>query len=132
MSQSKPHAVAAGHPQTAAAARQILLQGGQAFDAILAAMMMSFVSEPLLASPGGGGFLLAAGPDQPPRLLDFFSDTPTTDSAGIAQDGIDFYPIEGNFGTRSQEFHIGHAAAAVPGVPAGIHKIHQQLCSLPL
>ncbi|VAW44794.1 Gamma-glutamyltranspeptidase, partial [hydrothermal vent metagenome] len=132
MSNSQAYAIAAGHPETAEAAELILQHGGNAFDAVLAAMMMSFVAEPLLSSPGGGGFLLAAGPNQAPRLLDFFSDTPSIPAAEIDQDKVDFYPIVGNFGTRSQEFHIGHAAAAVPAIPAGIFKIHQKLCSLPL
>lgn len=132
MSESQPYAVAAGHTETAAAATQILRQGGNAFDAVLAAMMMSFVAEPLLSSPGGGGFLLASGPGQKPRVLDFFSDTPSIRAADIKSDQVDFYPIMGDFGPRSQEFHIGHAAAAVPGVPAGIFKTHEKLCTLPL
>jgi gamma-glutamyltranspeptidase/glutathione hydrolase len=132
MPQSSPHAIAAGHPLTVAAAEQVLHSGGNAFDAILAAMMMSFVAEPLLASPGGGGFLLVAGPEQPPRLLDFFSDTPGQPVTDDNRELLDFYPIMGDFGTRSQEFHIGHAAAAVPGVPAGLFMAHQQLCRLPL
>ena len=132
MSNSQSYAIAAAHRKTAEAAELILQKGGNAFDSILAAMMASFVAEPLLSSPGGGGFLLAAGPKQPPKLLDFFSDTPGIPAFEIDQDAIDFYPILGDFGTRSQEFHIGHAAAAVPAVPAGIFKIHQQLCSMPL
>ncbi len=127
-----PYAIAAGHNETAAAAATIIKQGGNAFDAILAAMMMSFVAEPLLSSPGGGGFLLAAGPQQSPKLLDFFSDTPGIDVSAVDQQALDFHPIMGDFGTRSQEFHIGHAAAAVPGVPAGIYTTHEKLCSLPL
>lgn len=128
----RPHAIAAGHPQTVAAAAHILNQGGNAFDAILAAMMMSFVTEPMLSSPGGGGFLMAAEAGENPKLLDFFSDTPSVNSGDIESQALDFYPIIGNFGTRSQEFHIGRAAAAVPGVPAGIYKAHQSLCSMPL
>jgi gamma-glutamyltranspeptidase/glutathione hydrolase len=128
----KPYAVAAGHEKTATAAVEILQLGGNAYDAILAAMMMSFVAEPLLSSPGGGGFLLVAGPKQTPKLLDFFSDTPSIPANMIEVDKVDFYPILGDFGTRQQEFHIGHAAAAIPGVPAGIFKAHETLCSLPL
>ncbi len=131
-SNTKPYAIAAGHEQTAAAAQQILHQGGNAFDAILAAMMMSFVAEPLLSSPGGGGFMIASGSEQPPKVLDFFSDTPNISATNINTEQVDFYPIMGDFGPRQQEFHIGHAAAAIPGVPAGIFKIHQALCSLPL
>lgn len=132
MSYKKPHAIAAGHRSTAQAAHMILQQGGNAFDAILAAMMMSFVAEPLLSSPGGGGFLMVCGPKQEPKLLDFFSDTPTQSLDSINSDELDFYPILGDFGTRQQEFHIGRAAAAVPAVPAGIYKIHQTLCTMPL
>ena len=132
MSISRAYAIAAGHSETAAAAELILREGGNAYDAVLAAMMMSFVAEPLLSSPGGGGFLLAAGPDLKPQLLDFFSDTPSVPASEIDQAEVDFYTIEGDFGKRSQEFHIGHAAAAVPAVPAGVFKIHQNLCSLPL
>lgn len=124
--------MASGHEKTTAAAHQILQQGGNAFDAILAAMMMSFVAEPLLSSPGGGGFLIASGPKQSPKVLDFFSDTPELSAASIDTDGVDFYPIMGDFGPRQQEFHIGRAAAAVPAVPAGIFTIHQSLCSMPL
>ncbi|WP_223789967.1 gamma-glutamyltransferase [Marinicella meishanensis] len=132
MTLKRPHAIAAGHPETATAAAQILQQGGNAYDAILAAMMMSFVAEPLLASPGGGGFLLAAGPGQEPKLLDFFSDTPLLPVSQIDPEAVDFYPIMGDFGTRQQEFHIGRAAAAVPGVPAGIFTLHDKLCSMDL
>jgi gamma-glutamyltranspeptidase/glutathione hydrolase len=132
MTNIQAYAVAAGHRKTAEAAELILQRGGNAFDGVLAAMLMSFVAEPLLSSPGGGGFLMAAGPKQAPKLLDFFSDTPSMPANQISQNNIDFYPIVGDFGTRSQEFHIGHAAAAVPAVPAGIYKIHQKLCSLPL
>src|SRR5690554_5270814 len=126
------YAIAAGHRQTAQAAATVLQQGGNAFDAVLAAMMMSFVAEPLLSSPGGGGFLLAAGPQQKPKILDFFSNTPQLESSGLTKDDWDFYPISGDFGDRSQEFYVGRAAAAVPGVVAGIYQAHDKLASLPL
>lgn len=124
--------MAAGHRLTAQAAEQILNQGGNAYDAIIAAMLMSFMAEPLLSSPGGGGFLLVAGPKQKPKLLDFFSNTPLVDSQHLQQNDWDFYPISGDFGDKAQEFHIGRAAAAVPGVVAGIYKAHEQLASMPL
>ncbi len=126
------YAVAAGHRLTARAAEQILNQGGNAYDAIIAAMLMSFVSEPLLSSPGGGGFLLVSGPNQDPKLLDFFSNTPLLDSQNLQQKDWNFYPIFGDFGDKAQEFYIGRAAAAVPGVVAGIYKAHQKLASMPL
>lgn len=126
------HAVAAGHRLTAQAAETTLQQGGNAYDAIIAAVLMSFVSEPLLSSPGGGGFLMVSGPGQTPKLLDFFSNNPLIDSSNLAPSDWDFYPISGNFGDKSQEFHIGRAAAALPGVVAGIFKAHEKLASMPL
>ena len=47
--------VAAGHEVTARAARDILAEDGNAFDAVLAAMLAACVAEPVLASLGGGG-----------------------------------------------------------------------------
>ena len=49
-----------------------------------------------------------------------------------AHDELDFYPIVANFGTTSQEFHIGLASVAVPGAVKGIFEIHQQLGSMPM
>ena len=60
-----PSVVAAGHELTAQAAAEILQDGGNAFDAALAGVFMTFVAEAVFASPGGGGFLMArrAGSD---------------------------------------------------------------------
>jgi gamma-glutamyltranspeptidase/glutathione hydrolase len=44
--------VAAGHPATAAAASEILADGGNAFDAVVAAHFAACVAEPVLASLG--------------------------------------------------------------------------------
>ena len=52
-------AVACGHEVTAAAAREVLEDGGNAFDAAVAAACAACVAEPVLCSLGGGGFLLA-------------------------------------------------------------------------
>ncbi len=121
--------VACGHPETARAAIEILEDGGNAFDAALASLCAAFFAEPVLASLGGGGFLMAAEAGRAPVLYDFFCQTPT---APRVSDKLDFHPIHADFGTTTQEFHIGRAAVAVPGVPAGIFAIHADLCSLPL
>jgi gamma-glutamyltranspeptidase/glutathione hydrolase len=122
-------AVACGHPETAKAAELILREGGNAFDAILAAHFMACVVEPVLASLAGGGFLLARTQDGRDLLYDFFAHTP---QAPRHCEELDFYPILANFGTTSQEFHIGMASVAVPGAVKGIFKIHERLCSMPM
>ena len=50
--------VAAGHPLTAEAGAEVLREGGNAVDAAVAAVLMSFVAESPLTGPGAGGFML--------------------------------------------------------------------------
>ena len=68
--------VAAGHETTAEAGVRALRAGGNAVDAALAALLTSWVCEPLLTGPGAGGYLLVAGAGEPPTLLDFFVSAP--------------------------------------------------------
>ncbi len=119
--------IAAGDPRTAEAGAAILRAGGNAFDAALSAMLAAPMSEPVLSSMGGGGFMLAYRTGQKPVLYDFFVDVPPK-----RIDRPDFYPIEVDFGTTVQEFHIGTASIAVPGMIAGIDRIHRDLGSMPM
>ena len=121
--------VACGHPETATAAESVLKAGGNAFDAILAAHFMACVVEPVLASLGGGGFLLAHTRENRDVIYDFFAQTPLTLRT---KDEVDFYPIHANFGTTTQEFHIGLASVATPGAVKGLFKIHEDLASMPI
>ena len=122
-------AVACGHPVTAAAAAEILRDGGNAFDAVVAAQCAACAAEPVLASLAGGGFLLARPASAEPVLYDFFVQTPL---ARRAPEHLDFHPVEADFGGVTQEFHIGVGAAATPGFVRGMFDIHRDLCSLPL
>ena len=122
-------AVAAGHPLTVNAAREILKAGGNAFDAALGAMCMATVAEPVLASFGGGGFLLARPVNSPAKLFDFFAQTP---KRGPAAGVRDFYPVVADFGPAQQEFHIGLGSMAVPGVVDGLFHVHDALGRMPL
>jgi gamma-glutamyltranspeptidase/glutathione hydrolase len=122
--------VAAGHRPTAEAAAEILEEGGNAFDAVLAGMAMAFVAEAVLASPGGGGFLMARTAERgKTRLYDFFAQTPLSKGTG---EGGAFFPIHADFGPAKQEFHIGLASSATPGVVPGLFAIHEELCRLPI
>jgi gamma-glutamyltranspeptidase / glutathione hydrolase len=122
-------AVAAGHELTAKAATEILQDGGNAFDAVIAAHLAACVSEPILSSLGGGGFLMAKPNAAKPVLYDFFVQTPMQKAGNQA---LDFYPIQADFGDTGQTFHIGSASMATPGTVKGIFAIHQDLCSLPM
>lgn len=121
--------VASGHVETSRAAAEILRAGGNAYDAVVAALCAACVAEPLLVSLGGGGFLLAAPATSPPRLFDFFCQTP---AIRRPEPELDFFPIWADFGADRQEFHIGMGSIAVPGAVSGLFSVHRDLGRLPL
>jgi gamma-glutamyltranspeptidase/glutathione hydrolase len=122
-------AVAAGHAATAEAAAFALREGGNAFDAVIAAHWTACVAEPVLTSLGGGGFLLAQPESGSACVYDFFAHTPMQKLPAAE---IDFHPIQADFGTTLQEFHIGYGAVATPGTVRGMFAIHRDLGTLPM
>ncbi|GAB6051866.1 gamma-glutamyltransferase [Magnetospira thiophila] len=122
-------AVAAGHEETVRAAEAVLREGGNAFDAVLAALAAATVCEPVLSSLGGGGFLLAQPAHGAPVLYDFFAQTP---KSCRREDEVGFFPIVADFGTTQQEFHIGMGAIATPGVVKGLFQVHEDLGRMPM
>ncbi|MCK5295537.1 MAG: gamma-glutamyltransferase, partial [Alphaproteobacteria bacterium] len=129
MSRKGKGCVAAGNKITTEAAAEILEDGGNAFDAVLAGLTAAYVAEPSVCSPGGGGFLLASPSDGKAKLFDFFCQTPKYPRS---IDELEFKSINVDFGVKFQEFHIGMGSVAVPGIVAGIFAIHKDLCSMPL
>lgn len=121
--------IAAGHQLTAEAGAEMLRQGGNAFDAVVAAAFTACVTESVLTSLAGGGFLLAHTTDGQNRLFDFFCQTPRHK---VATNQLQFFPIQANFGDTVQEFHVGLGSVAVPGTLAGLLTVHQRLGRLPL
>jgi gamma-glutamyltranspeptidase/glutathione hydrolase len=111
--------VAAGHPLTAEAGARVLREGGNAVDAAVAAMLVSWVAEPLLTGPGAGGYMLVAGAGEEPLLLDFFVAAPGH-GAGDAEPAP-LVPVEVDFaGDARQTFHVGASSCGTFGNPAGI------------
>src|SRR3954468_4605918 len=111
--------VAAGHPITAQAGADALRAGGNAVDAAVAAVLMSFVTESPLTGPGAGGFMLvhtAAGED---HLLDFFVGAP---GQGLSEpDPVALEPIPVEFAPEAiQVFNIGPSSCGVYGTPRGL------------
>lgn len=123
--------VSAGHSLTAKAGIQMLKDGGNAFDAALAACFASFVCESPLTSIGGGGFFMAHDSAGETLLYDFFPNVPGL-GKDVRKESLDFYPVDINFGGTIQEFHIGKGAVAVPGCMAGLAEVFERHCSLPL
>jgi len=123
--------VAAGHELTARAGVEMLEQGGNAFDAAVAAVFASSVCEPVLTSLGGGGFLLARTAGGRTMLYDFFPDVPGR-GAETDKDSLDFFSVYIDFADVRQGLHVGRASAAVPGVAAGLARVHADHCLLSL
>ncbi len=109
--------ISSGDTITSNAGAKILANGGNAFDAVCAAMLVAPLSEPMLTSLGGGGFLMSYENEKKPELYDFFVDVPPNRC-----EDKNFFPIEVDFGNTVQEFHIGSASIAIPGVLKGIYQ----------
>jgi gamma-glutamyltranspeptidase/glutathione hydrolase len=122
--------VAAGHPVTAEAGADALRAGGNAVDAAVAAVLMSFVAESPLTGPGAGGFMLvhtAAGED---HLLDFFVAAPGRE-AGDRSPG-DLMPIDVTFAEGAvQQFNIGPSSVGAYGTTVGVAQALERFGTLP-
>ena len=110
--------VAAGHPLTAEAGADVLRAGGNAVDAAVACVLMSFVAESPLTGPGAGGFMVVhAGGES--HVLDFFVAAP-----GLGFDGRepgDLMPIDIRFSEDAiQSFHVGPASCGAYGTTLGL------------
>ncbi len=110
--------MAAGHPATATAGARVLREGGNAVDAAVAAVLTSFVAEPLLTGFGAGGYLLVVPPGEPPVLLDFFVEAPGRGLDPAARAPLRAVTID--FGDATQVFHVGAASCGTYGNPAGL------------
>ncbi|PID49987.1 MAG: Gamma-glutamyltranspeptidase [Proteobacteria bacterium] len=122
--------IAAGHALTAEAAQHILQAGGNAADAMVAALFTACVVEPVLASLGGGGFaLVQAAAGGKAELLDFFTQTPLHKTS---PEDADFYAATVDFGSATQDFHIGTGSIATPGMISGLFELHRRHGSLPM
>ncbi len=120
--------VAAGHPLTAQAGASVLREGGNAVDAAVAAMLTSFVAEPLLTGLGAGGHMIVACEGET-VLLDFFVEAPRR-----AQDGsaAELEAVDVSFGDAVQVFYIGPASCGIYGMPAGVCAAARRWGTIPL
>jgi gamma-glutamyltranspeptidase/glutathione hydrolase len=121
--------VAAGHPATAAAGAEVLRAGGNAVDAAVAAVLTSFVAEPLLTGLGAGGYMLVAPPGHQPVLLDFFVEAPGRDAA---TDPVPLVPVLVTFENATQTFNVGASSCGTYGAPAGLATAATRFGRMPL
>lgn len=122
--------IAAGHPLTAEAGARVLREGGNAVDAAVAAVLMSFVCESPLTGPGAGGFMLVHTPEGENVLLDFFVAAP---GKGSGREAGELTPIDVAFTDDAiQTFHVGPASCGVYGTPLGLCEALSRYGTLPL
>jgi gamma-glutamyltranspeptidase/glutathione hydrolase len=122
--------IAAGHPLSAEAGARVLSEGGNAVDAAVAAVLMSWVCEPLLTGPGAGGFMLVHTPAGENVLLDFFVAAP---GKGSDREAGKLTAFEVAFTDDAvQLFHAGPASCGVYGTPKGVCDALERYGSMPL
>ena len=124
--------MAAGHPLSARAGAEALARGGGAVDAACAAVLAACVAESPLTGPAAGGFMLIRPPGGPATLLDFFVAVPGLGPGGRRLDPTDLDVFTVPFGGADQDFHIGSASVAVPGLVPGIAEAAARFGRLPL
>ncbi len=123
----KKSIVASGHQLVSEVAAEVLKEGGNAFDAVVAAGFASSVVEPALTSMGGGGMLLGRSQKMGQELFfDFFADCPGSgrDTSNLKPD---FFPVTVAFSGSSQVFNVGLGSVAVPGVLKGLVHVQERL-----
>ena len=120
-------AVATAHPLSTMAAHRILDDGGNAFDAAIAAAATLAVVEPQGSGLGGGGFFLlrlAQGEQAQYRFID------ARETAPLAAHR-DMYRDAAGVVSRSASLN-GPLAAGIPGLPAALVHLAQRYGQLPL
>ena len=111
--------VAAGHPLTAQRGADVLRAGGNAVDAAVACVLMSFVAESPLTGPGAGGFMLVHVPDGGTHMLDFFVAAP---GKGIDDpEPAALMPIDVRFSEDAiQRLNVGASSCGAYGTTLGL------------
>jgi gamma-glutamyltranspeptidase/glutathione hydrolase len=124
-------AVAAGHPLTAQAGADVLRGGGNAVDAAVACMLMSFVAESPLTGPGAGGFMLVHTAGGEDHLLDFFVAAPGRGIDG--REPVALTPIDVHFSADAvQRFNVGPSSCGAYGTTLGLAQALERFGTLSL
>lgn len=112
-------AVATEHPLATRAALEELSRGGNAVDAMIAAVLVTGVVNPTSSGLGGGGFALVLPPGRTePTVLDFRETAPRA----LDQAAVDARPLP--------DEKRGHLVG-VPGELAGLFELHRRFGTRP-
>ena len=111
----------ADHPLGTQAGNEILAQGGNAVDAVVAAALAVGVVQPAGSGLGGGGFAVIVTPDGERHVLDFREVAPAKAHRDMYVESAD-----------ENASRIGGLAVGVPGEGPGLARLHQRWGRLPL
>jgi gamma-glutamyltranspeptidase/glutathione hydrolase len=115
--------VVTNHPIASAAGAEMLLSGGNAFDAAAAALFALTVVEPMMVGPLGGGVIHLRTPDGGHEVIDGLSTAPAGASADMFRPvGPGLLPNDRE--TEGRRNALGGAAVAVPGALAAWSMLH--------
>lgn len=114
--------VAAGHPATAEAGLEILVDGGTAADAVVAMALVSSVAETVMSGLLAGCHAIAFDGSRVMNLDGF---------AAMPSGTGELTELEIPFGEEPVVYSIGAASCAVPGLPAALGELWERLGRLP-
>ncbi len=115
--------VVSAHPLASQVGRDIMQQGGNAYDAAVAVQFALAVVHPSAGNIGGGGFIVYRDHGGGVGTLDFRETAPAKASRDMYLDK------QGNVVPTMST--IGAAAVGVPGTVAGMEALHKKLGKLP-
>ncbi len=122
--------VASGHQATTEAALWAMREGGNAYDAFIAATLIQNISEPGLTSLAGGAMIQHCSASGELEIWDAFVDTPMA-SGQDEHERLPYQQVTLEFSGSSQSFFVGPRTVAVPGVLKALQEMHQQYARLP-
>jgi gamma-glutamyltranspeptidase / glutathione hydrolase len=114
--------VAAGHPATAEAGLEVLVDGGTAADSVVAMALASCVAETVMSGLLSGCHAIAFDGSRVMNLDGF---------AALPSGTGELTELEIRFGEEPVVYAIGAASCAVPGLPAALGELWERLGRLP-
>lgn len=115
--------VVCARPESAAIGVNIMKQGGNAFDAMIATHLALAVAYPFAGNLGGGGFMVYRTKDGKTGALDFREKAPLAATKDMYLDK-DGNVIKG-------KSTLGALSVGIPGSVAGLFRVHKKFGSLP-